>query len=239
MVTRNESSNQSRNRILASLPQKEYERLLPKMEEVYIEQGRCLIAPQESIREVYFPLNSMISLISLTREGLSVETGIVGSEGMLGVPVLFDTTSTPMQSIVQLSGMAMRMQAQTFKTEFDRGGQLYRVLLRYLHVLVIEISQTAACNKLHTIKGRLGRWLLMSSDSIHSEELPLTHEFLATMLGVRRAGVSEAAGQLKKRGLIDYHHGSVTILDRRGLQEVACECYDIVSREYSRLFPQQ
>jgi CRP-like cAMP-binding protein len=194
-----------------------------------------LIIPGEEIKEVYFPLNAMISLVSTTREGVSVETGIVGSDGMLGISVLFGAATTPMQSVVQISGRAMRMEARAFKTEFDREGAFNKILLLYLHILFVEISQTAACNKLHSIDGRLARWLLMSCDSIRSDVLPLTHEFLS-MLGIRRAGVSEASARLREKGLISYHHGRITILDRKGLEDFACECYDVVKREQARLF---
>ena len=238
MSMRKQSPALSQNRLLSALPQREYKRLLAKMEEVSIEQGQRLIAPEERIRDVYFPLNAMISLVSRTEEGISVETGIVGSDGVLGIPALFGTTTTPMESLVQIPGRAMRMEANVFKSEFDRGGVFNKILLLYLHVLIIEISQTAACNKLHSIDERLARWLLMSSDSIRSEELPLTHEFLSTMLGVRRAGVTEASARLREKGLIHYHHGRITIQDRKGLQGAACECYDVVKREQSRLFPQ-
>jgi CRP-like cAMP-binding protein len=237
MSTRKQSPAEIRNRLLSALPQKEYKRLLAKMEEVSIEQGQRLIVPEKEIKDVYFPLNAMISLVSSTKEGVSVETGIVGSDGVLGVAVLLGTATTPMQSVVQIPGRAMRMGAKAFKSEFDRGGAFNKILLLYLHVLVIEISQTAACNKLHSIDERLARWLLMGCDSIRSEELPLTHEFLSMMLGVRRAGVTEASSRLRKKGLIRYHHGRITILDRKGLEGEACECYQVVKGEYSRLIP--
>jgi CRP-like cAMP-binding protein len=237
MSMRKQPAARNQNRLLSALPRKEYNRLLAKMEEVFIEQGRRLIVPGEQIEDVYFPLNAMVSMVSSTEEGISVETGIVGSDGMLGICALFGTSTTPMQSVVQISGRAMRMQAKAFKSEFDRGGIFNKILLMYLHILVIEISQTAACNKLHRIDERLARWLLMGSDSIGSDELPLTHEFLSTMLGVRRAGVTEASGRLRKKMLIRYHHGRITILDRKGLEDEACECYEVVKREYGRLFP--
>jgi CRP-like cAMP-binding protein len=237
MSMRKQSPAKNQNRLLSALPQKEYKRLLAKMEEVFIEQGQRLIVPGEQIKDVYFPLNAMVSMVSSTEEGISVETGIAGSDGMLGISILFGTTTTPMESVVQIPGKAMRMGAKEFKSEFDRGGVFNKTLLLYLHILVIEISQTAACNKLHRIDGRLARWLLMCSDSIGSDELPLTHEFLSTMLGARRAGVTEASGRLRKKGAIRYHHGRITILDRKGLEDEACECYEVVRREYSRLFP--
>lgn len=238
MSMRKQSPAQYQNRLLSALPQKEYKRLLAKMEEVSLDQGQHLIIPGEEIKRAYFPLNAMISLVSITEEGISVETGLVGSDGVLGVAILLGAATSPMQSVVQIPGMALRMEAKVLKTEFDRGGVFNNILLKYLHVLIIEISQTAACNKLHSIDERLARWLLMGSDSIRSEELPLTHEFLSTMLGVRRAGVTEASARLREKGLIHYHHGVITILDRKGLQEAACECYDAVKREQNRLLPQ-
>lgn len=237
MPVRKQTPAQPRNRILSSLPKKEYNRLLQQMEEVPVERGQILIAPGEPIRHVHFPLNAMISIVSFTEEGLSIETGVIGSDAMLGLPVLLGTNTTPMQSVGQLPGRAMRMEAKAFKSEFDRGGPFSEVLLRYVHVLVVEISQTAACNKLHSIEGRLARWLLMSSDSIGSDELPLTQDFISSMLGVRRAGVTEAATALRRKGLISYRQGLITIVDRAGLEAEACECYEVVKREYDRLFP--
>lgn len=224
------------NRLLEALPHKERDRLMSMMRQVSLERGRFLITPNEELKCVYFPLTAMISLVSFTEEGRTVETGVVGSDGMLGIPVLFGTTSTPMQSVVQIPGLALEMPAKAFKQEFDKAGPLNKVLLQYLHVLMILISQTAACNKLHPVSGRLARWLLLSSDCIRSNEVPLSQEFLATMLGVRRAGVNEAAGQLREEGLIRYHQGMVVITDRRGLEDYSCECYDVVKREATRFF---
>jgi CRP-like cAMP-binding protein len=237
MPVREELPAQPRNRILSSLPKKEYNRLLPQMEEVSLERGQILIAPGQPIKHVQFPLNAMISIVSFTEEGLSIETGVIGSDAMLGIPVLLGTNTTPMQSVVQIPGLAMRMEAKAFKREFDNGSAFKEVLLRYIHVLVIEISQTAACNKLHSIEGRLARWLLMSSDSIGSSELPLTQDFISSMLGIRRAGVTEAATALRGKGLISYRQGLITIVDRAGLETQACECHEVVKREYDRLFP--
>jgi CRP-like cAMP-binding protein len=237
MIPSKQESTHIENRLLAALPQKDYKRLLSKMEEVSLERGQCLVAPGEEVRDVFFPRNAMISMVSFTKEGASVETGIVGNEGMLGIPVLFATTTTPMQSLVQIPGSAMNIKAKVLKREFDWGGAIYEVLLRYLHALVIQISQTAACNKLHGPDVRLARWLLMSSDSVCADELPLTHEFLSEMLGMRRAGITQAAGMLREKGLIVYRQGLIRIVDRKGLEEESCECYEVVEREYNRLFP--
>ena len=228
------------NRLLAilskSLPAKEYRRLLSLMEEVSLEQHRVLIDQGQAIKYVYFPANAMISLVSLMEEGESVETGAVGREGMLGIPLLLGVNATPMRSVVQIAGEALRMRASVFQAELERNTRMRKALCLYLHIQFVEISQTAACNKLHPTTGRLARWLLISSDCVASEELALTHDFLATMLGIRRAGVTEAAGDLKGKGLIDYHRGKITILDRRGLEDTACECYDVVKRETNRLY---
>lgn len=230
------------NRLLAnlskSLPTKEYGRLLSLMEEVSLEQHEILIDPGEAIKYVYFPANVMISLVSLMEEDQYVETGAVGKHGMLGMPLILGADTTPMRSVVQIPGKAMRMEGGRFKAELERNTKFREVLSLYVHVQLLEISQTAACNKLHPANGRLARWLLISSDCVDSHELPLTHDFLATMLGMRRAGVTEAAGDLKGRGLIDYHRGKVTILDRERLEDTACECYDVVKREVERLYAQ-
>jgi CRP-like cAMP-binding protein len=228
-----------RNRILSSLPKKEYNRLLPHMELVSLERGQTLIAPGETIRHAYFPLNAVISIASFTEGGLSIETGVIGSDAILGLPVLLGMNTTPMQSVVQIPGRTMRIQAKAFKSEFNSGGAFTEALLRYMHVLAIEISQTAACNKLHSIEARLARWLLMSSNSIGSDELPLTQDFISSMLGIRRAGVTEAASALRRKGLISCRRGLITIGDPAGLEAEAYGCYGVVKQEYDRLFPPQ
>jgi CRP-like cAMP-binding protein len=223
------------NRLLATLPKADFERLQKQLEPVYLKQGELLIEPGKGLSYAYFPLDAMISLVSLLEDGSTVEAGCVGREGVVGVPLLLGASTTPMQSVVQIPGNALRMKADILVKELQTNKALLNILLLYLHVLIIFISQTAACNKKHPIVGRLARWLLLSSDCVDSEELPLTHEFLATMLGVRRAGVTETANELRSKGLIDYYQGKVTIVNRQGLEATACECYRVVRRELQRL----
>jgi CRP-like cAMP-binding protein len=206
------------------------------MEQVSLSHGQRLILPHEPIGFVYFPLNSLLSLVTVMEDGSTVEAGSIGREGMAGLPILLDAGTTPSQTLTQIPGQAVRVKAQIIKEAFDAGGALQKILHRYIHTTIVIGSQTAACNRLHQIEARLCRWLLMSSDGVGSEELFLTQEFLSTMLGVRRAGVSEAASQLQGKGLIRYQRGRIQIVDRKSLETAACECYGVVRAEYERLF---
>ena len=226
----------SLNRLLASLPSEELKALHPHMEQVSLSHGQRLILPHEPIPFVYFPLNSLLSLVTVMEDGSTVEAGSIGREGMAGLPILLDAGTTPSQTLTQIPGQAVRVKAQIIKEAFDAGGALQKILHRYIHTTIVIGSQTAACNRLHQIEARLCRWLLMSSDGVGSEELFLTQEFLSTMLGVRRAGVSEAASQLQGKGLIRYQRGRIQIVDRKSLETAACECYGVVRAEYERLF---
>lgn len=235
MLAKEETGQVVENQILASLLPEERERLLTQMEHVHLPLGQTIIAPEESIPYVYFPTGALISLVSLMEDGKSVEAGVIGCEGMAGLPVILDGGTTPMRSVVQIDGSAYRMRADAAKAEFERGGALQKALYRYMHALLIAFSQSAACNRLHPVEGRLARWLLIASDGVQRETLPLTHEYLAVMLGMRRAGVTEACVLLRERGLIDYHRGQIRITDHRGLEGVACECYQIVKKEFDRV----
>ena len=226
----------SLNRLLASLPSEELTALHPHMEQVSLSHGQRLILPHELIGFVYFPLNSLLSLVTVMEDGSTVEAGSIGREGMAGLPILLDAGTTPSQTLTQIPGQAVRVKAQIIKEAFDAGGALQKILHRYIHTTIVIGSQTAACNRLHQIEARLCRWLLMSSDGVGKEELFLTQEFLSTMLGVRRAGVSEAASQLQGKGLIRYQRGRIQIVDRKSLETAACECYRVVRAEYERLF---
>jgi CRP-like cAMP-binding protein len=206
------------------------------MEQVSLSHGQSIILPDEPIPFVYFPLNSLLSLVTVMEDGSTVEAGSIGREGMAGVPILLDAGTTPMQTLTQIPGQAVRVKGEIIKEAFDKGGALRHILHRYIHATIVLGSQTAACNRLHRIEARLCRWLLMSSDGVGKEELFLTQEFLSTMLGVRRAGVSEAASQLMGKGLIRYQRGRIQIVDRKSLETVACECYRVVKAEYERLF---
>lgn len=224
------------NRLLASLPDEKLEGFRPHMEQVTLSYEQVIIKPDEVIPFIYFPINSLLSLVTVMSDGATVESGAIGREGMAGVSVLLDAGTTPMQTLVQIPGQAIRVKAEIVKEEFNRGGTLQKLLHRYMHTLIVVGSQTAACNSLHRIEARLCRWLLMSSDGVDSEELSLTQEFLAMMLGVRRPGVSEAASRLQSNGLIAYKRGQIQIVDRKSLEASACECYSKVKAEYDRLF---
>jgi CRP-like cAMP-binding protein len=223
------------NRILNALTRAEYERLASHLEPVNLSFGEVLYHPEQPITHVYFPNRGTVSLVSTFEDGASVEVSMVGNEGMFGICVILGSISTPLEAIVQLPGDGLRMRADVLKKEFNKGGQLQDLLLRYTQAFITQIAQTAACNSAHPTDGRLVRWLLMCQDRSHSGELNLTQEFIATMLGTRRASVTEAAGQLQTRGLIKYHRGHITILDRQGLEASSCECYLILKKEFARL----
>lgn len=225
-----------KNRILASLPSDELERLRPHFEQVSLSHGEPIIRPHEPIRDIYFPLNALLSLVTMMEDGSTVESGAIGREGMAGMPVLLNAGVTPMQTLTQIPGDAIKVKAEIIKDAYDKGGPLREMLHRYMHTVMVTGSQSAACNRLHNVETRLCRWLLMSSDGIASDEVPLTQEFLATMLGVRRAGVTEAALKLQEAGLISYSRGNIRIADREGMEAVVCECYRIAKDEYERLF---
>lgn len=224
------------NRLLAEISDDEWTALRPQVARVSLELSTSLIAPREPIRHVYFPINCLASLVTVLEDGSSVEAGTVGCEGMVGVPVVLDAGSTPMQTLIQIPGNALRVPAPVIKDLFDRGGKFQKIVRRYIHALFIIASQSAACNRKHSTESRLARWLLMSSDGIGSDDLAITHEFLAAMLGVRRSGVTETAVKLQDEGLIQYKRGGVRIIDRRKLESVACECYQNVRNEFERLF---
>ncbi len=235
MFTLNESPPSISNRILNSLTRSEYERLAEHLEPVKLWMGEVLYHPEQPITHVYFPNRGTVSIVSLFEDGGSVEVGMVGNEGMFGVCAFLGSVTTPQQAVVQLPGDALRMRVGALKREFDRGGQLQDMLLRYTQAFITQISQTAACNRAHPVEGRLAKWLLMCQDRAYSKELELTHEFIATMLGVRRAGITEAACQLKDEGAINYRRGQVTIVDRERLEAISCECYPLVKKEFDRL----
>ena len=224
------------NNILSSLPVEALERLRPHFEQMSLAHGFRVIVPDEPIRHVYFPLTCLLSLVTRMENGSAVESGTIGREGMSGIPVILKATMTTMETLVQVPGEAIRVKAEVVREEYERGGVLHDLLNRYLHIIVVNGSQSAACNALHRVEARFCRWLLMSSDGVGSDRLNLTQEFLATMLGVRRPGVSQAAGVLQEAGLITYNRGLIQILDRAGLERAVCECYRMAKEEYDRLF---
>jgi CRP-like cAMP-binding protein len=226
----------SDNLLLAHLPAEELELLRPHMEQVQLAHGDRIIEPHVPIKDMYFPLNCLLSMVTTMEDGATVESGSIGREGMSGTPVLLDASETTMPTFVQIPGVAVRIKAKLIKEIYEQGGALKKILNRYIHTVIVVSSQSVACNRLHHIEGRLARWLLMSSDGVNSEEVNLTHEYLAVMLGVRRAGVSEAAAKLQEKNLIRYNRGNVLILDRPALEASTCECYHVVKDEYERLF---
>jgi CRP-like cAMP-binding protein len=224
------------NFLLAHLPAGDLELLRPHMEQVQLAHGDRIIEPQAPIKDIYFPLNCLLSMVTSMEDGSAVESGSIGREGMAGTPVLLDAWETTMPTFVQIPGEAVRIKARIVKEMYEQGGALKKILNRYIHTVIVVSSQSVACNRLHHIEARLARWLLMSSDGVGSLEVNLTHEYLAVMLGVRRAGVSEAAAKLQEKNLIRYNRGNVLILDRETLEASACECYQVVKDEYTRLF---
>lgn len=219
------------NRLLATLPKNEYKRLVPKLKTVNLVLGEALYEPGEAIKYVYFPNNSIISLISELSGTAWLEVGMVGNEGMAGLPVFMGVGSSSTHALVQGSGTAMRMSSAAVRTEANRLGGLHRLLHRYSHSLLTQVSQSSACNRFHLVNARLARWLLMTTDRLGVEEFPLTQEFLSNMLGVRREGVSKAAGALQDAKLIRYSRGMITLLNRRALEAKSCDCYAIIKAE--------
>lgn len=223
------------NRVLTSLPQEEFARLQRHLKFVTLHRGEVLYEPNEPIRYVYFPLQATVSLVAVMEDGSEVEVGVCGGEGMVGLPLALGTDTAPLKALVQIPDGGLRMNATAFLEELAHCPQLYRRLLRYAQAFFIQAAMTAACNRLHKLDGRLARWLLLCHDRTQSDTMALTHEFMATMLGSRRAGVTEAACKLKDDGVIDYTRGSVHILDRAGLERASCECYETTKREFDRL----
>jgi CRP-like cAMP-binding protein len=230
-----EASPQAVNRLLAALPEAEYQRLIPHLERVPLSVKQVLYDVGELIEYVYFPHQSIVSALSTMEDGSMVEVGLVGNDGVIGIPAALGDNIATTTAIVQVPDSAMRMKASLLKSEFQRGGSFQSLLLRYMQAQHAFVSQNAACNRLHYLEGRLARWLLLVCDRLESNELPLTHEFMAQMLGVRRAGVTEAANMLQHSGLIRYTRGKVTILNRQELEAASCECYEIIKGEYARL----
>ena len=235
MYSQENNHSSSQNRILAALSPEEFERLSPHLEEVELRLGDILSRPDEKIEYVYFPHRSTVSLIALMEDGSEIEVGVIGNEGVFGLPLVLVTNSMPFQAVVQIADDATRIKADVFIEEVNRYGRLHKLLLQYAQAFFIQTAQAAACNRLHHLEERLARWLLTCQDRTKSDRLQLTHEFIAVMLGVRRAGVSEAAHRLQAEGLINYTRGSIEILDRQGLEAASCECYTIVKREFDRL----
>jgi CRP-like cAMP-binding protein len=223
------------NRLLAAIPSEVKAGLEPNLERISLPFKEVLYESRELIEYVYFPMNGVISLLTIVEECILAEVGLVGNEGMVGVSVFLGIEATPFKAIVQVPGEAMRMKADVFKDLVNADSPLYSLLLPYTHALMFQIAQSAACNSYHSVEKRCCRWLLTVRDRAHSDRFPLTHEFLSQMLGVRRASITVVAGRLQKAGLIRYSRGQMTILDSQGLAALSCECYRFVKEEEARL----
>ena len=219
---------ESTNRLLTTLPRAEYARLATGFEPVKLASGEVLHQPGEPIRHVYFPDDCLVSLLAVASSRAMLEVGLVGNEGMVGIPLALGVGIAPIRALVQESGTAMRMKSSRFGREFGRNPSLHRVLLRYANTLMVQASQTAVCSRFHLLEARLARLLLMTRDRMQADVFHLTHEFLAQMLGVRRVGVTQAAGSLQRRSLIAYSRGEISILHGGGLEAAACQCYRVV-----------
>lgn len=215
------------SRILAALPRTDYHRLLPKLEPVRLAFGEVLYEPGDEVRHIYFPGESLVSLLTVIDRRLALEVGLVGREGVVGSAFALGTGASPVRALVQAAGTATRIEAAAFRKELRASAALQHELHLYNHVLMIQFAQTAACNRFHVVAARLARRLLMARDRLCSDQFRLTHEFLGHVLGVRRVGVTKAAHALKKRRLIDYSRGNIAILNGRGLEAAACSCYEI------------
>lgn len=232
----------AQNRLLAALPAEDYARLVPHLELMALPLGHALYESGSTLRHVYFPTTSIVSLLYVMRDGASAEIAMVGNEGIIGVALFMGGETMPNRAIVQSAGHAYRLGAQHLKAEFARAGgrraaALQHLLLRYSQALITQMSQTAVCNRHHSIDQQLCRWLLLSLDRLASNEIAMTQELIANMLGVRREGVTEAAGKLQRAGLIQYARGKITVIDRPGLEARVCECYKVVKTEFDRLLP--
>jgi CRP-like cAMP-binding protein len=225
------------NRLLATLPQYDYERLLPQLSVQLLSHGDVLANAGAAVQHVYFPLSGIISHVLTSDEGTDIEVGLHGIEGMSGIEAIFPTGQMLYRATVQVPGRALRLTAEFFREEFKRGSALQQVALQHLQLASVQSSQCALCNRLHSVEERLSRWLLMIHDRVQGDQLELTQEFIADMLGTRRSGVTIACGTLKSAGLIRYTRGCITVLDREGLEETACECYTVIHQHSKRLLP--
>ena len=231
------SPERSSNHLLAALPEAEWQRWLPELESVDMPLGQVLYESGSTLSHVYFPITSIVSLLYVMEDGASAEIAVVGNEGIVGISLFMGGGSTPSRAVVQSAGRGLRLKAQMMKDEFNKNGPVLHLLLRYTQALITQMSQTAVCNRHHSLDQQLCRWLLLSLDRLQGDELVMTQELIANMLGVRRGGVTEAALRLQEAGLIRYARGHITVLDRAGLERRTCECYSVVKKEYDRLLP--
>ncbi|MFZ1640353.1 MAG: Crp/Fnr family transcriptional regulator [Candidatus Contendobacter sp.] len=229
--------NPRQNHLLAVLPEFECERLFPYLERVPLPLGEALYESGDRLNHVYFPSTAIVSLLYVMENGASAEIAVVGNEGIVGIALFMGGETMPNRAVVQSAGHAYRLKGQVLKQEFNRSGALQHLLLRYTLALLTQMAQTAVCNRHHSVDQQLCRWLLLSLDRLPSNELTMTQELIANMLGVRREGVTEAAGHLQGAGLIHYSRGRITVVDRAGLEARVCECYEVVRKEFLRLLP--
>ena len=234
-----EATQPRQNHLLAALPEAEWLRWQPLLERVPLPLGKVLYESGAAMGHVYFPTNAIVSLLYVMEDGGSAEIAVVGNEGVVGIALFMGGESTPSRAVVQSAGEGYRLPAQVMKQEFERSGPVLHLLLRYTQALITQMAQTAVCNRHHSLDQQLCRWLLLSMDRLYGNELVMTQELIANMLGVRREGVTEGALKLQKAGLIKYARGHITILDRPGLEARTCECYAVVKKEYDRLLPEK
>jgi CRP-like cAMP-binding protein len=227
------------NLLLAALPDEEWQRWLPQLEAVVMPLGQVLYESGATLSHVYFPTTAIVSLLYVMENGASAEIAVVGNEGIVGISLFMGGESTSSRAVVQSAGNGLRLKAQMIKNEFNRAGPVLHLLLRYTQALITQMAQTAVCNRHHSLDQQLCRWLLLSLDRLQDNELVMTQELIANMLGVRREGVTEGALKLQQGGLIRYARGRISVLDRPGLEKRTCECYAVVKKEYDRLLPKQ
>ena len=228
---------QSANDLLASLPPAEWARIVPELEAAELPLGKVLYESGATMSHVYFPTTAIVSLLYVMEDGASAEIAVVGHEGVVGIALFMGGETTPSRAVVQSAGQGYRLRASVIKDEFNRSGPVMHLLLRYTQALITQMAQTAVCNRHHSLDQQLCRWLLLSLDRLSGNELVMTQELIANMLGVRREGVTEAALKLQRLGLIRYARGHITVLDRPALEGRVCECYSVVKKEYDRLLP--
>lgn len=239
----NDHHNPLENHLLAALPEEEYAHLLPNLQLVFLPLGEVLYEPGAKMRNVFFPVNAIVALLYVMEDGASAEIAVVGNDGLVGVSLFMGGETTPSRAVVQCAGYAFRLKGPLLMEEFNRSGgrrsgALQQLLLRYTQALITQMSQTAVCNRHHTLDQQFCRWLLVTLDRLSSNELVMTQELIANMLGVRREGITEAAGNVQRAGLIEYRRGHITVLNRAGLEARVCECYAVVKKESARLLPE-
>jgi CRP-like cAMP-binding protein len=231
------SHDPHQNHLLDALPEEDYGRLSPHLELIELPLGKVLYESGQKLRYVYFPTTCIVSMLYVMEDGASAEIAVVGNEGIVGISLFMGGDTTPSRALVQSAGYGYRLKAQLLKDEFNRAKVVMRLLLRYTQALITQMAQTAVCNRHHSVEQQLCRWLLLSLDRLSSDELTMTQELIANMLGVRREGVAESAGKLQREGLIEYSRGRISVLDRPGLEKRCCECYQVVKKEFDRLLP--